>query len=122
MFTISDILQDINRGCAANNMIEDCFTYRIIFFVKEGGKDTKHYMDTVYGDIRKSLEDIIRNHLSLTNHVIIANTTVLKNGKCVCLQNRSYAFSLDEYFKRIGGERNDWKRNRMIHYEKCALR
>ena len=122
MFTISDILQDINRGCAANNMIEDCFTYRIIFFVKEEGKDTKHYIDTVYGDIRKSLEDIIRNHLSLTNRVIIANTSVLKNGKCVCLQNRSYAFSLDEYFKRIGGERNDWKRNRMIHYEKWARR
>lgn len=28
MYTISDILMDIDRGCLANNMIEDRFTYR----------------------------------------------------------------------------------------------
>lgn len=31
MFTISNILEDINRGCATHNMVEDCFSYRIIF-------------------------------------------------------------------------------------------
>ena len=36
MNTISDILMDIDRGCLANNMIEDCFTYRIVYFVNEG--------------------------------------------------------------------------------------
>lgn len=31
MFTISDILQDISRGCAVYNLNEDCFSYRIVF-------------------------------------------------------------------------------------------
>ena len=35
MYTVSDILQDIDRGCLANNMIENRFLYRIIFFVNE---------------------------------------------------------------------------------------
>ena len=37
MNTISDILMDIDRGCLANNMIEDCFTYRIVYFVNRVG-------------------------------------------------------------------------------------
>ena len=116
MFTISDILADIDRGCAANNMIEDCFSYRIIFFVNEGGRGKKYYADTLYGELRKSLESIIRNHLSLTNSVVIANTTVLKNGQCVCLQNRSYSFSLDGYFRQISGEYKDSGRKGNIMY------
>lgn len=104
MYTISDIIADIHRGCTANNMLEDCFSYRIIFFVNEGDKGTKHYMDTMYSGLRKSLENIVREHLSLTNSLVIAQTTVLKNGKCVCLQSRSYAFSLGEYFKKVSGE------------------
>ena len=46
MFTISDILQDIDRGCLSNNMVEDRFSYRIVFFVNESGKGTKHYIDS----------------------------------------------------------------------------
>lgn len=104
MYTISDIITDINRGCMANNMIEDKFSYRIIFFVNEGNnRSSKHYIDTMYSDLRKSLESIIRNYLTLTNSIVIAQTTVLKNGKCVCLQSKSYSFSLDEYFNRISG-------------------
>lgn len=34
MFTISNIIEDIDRGCLANNMIEDRFSYRIIFYPK----------------------------------------------------------------------------------------
>ena len=104
MFTISDIITDINRGCAVNNMVEDCFSYRIIYFVNEGNRSSKHYIDTAYDNLRSSLENIVRGHLSLTNKVVIAQTTVLKTGKCVCLQSRSFAFSLEEYFERIGGE------------------
>ncbi len=104
MYTISDIIRDINRGCAANNMIEDKFSYRIIFFINEGDRSCKRYIDTVYGDLRKTLESIIRNYLSLTNSVVIAETTVRKGGECVRLQSQSYAFSLDEYFKRINGD------------------
>ena len=52
MFTISNIIEDIDRGCLANNMIEDCFSYRIIFFVNEGNKGTKHYIDAEYGGLR----------------------------------------------------------------------
>ena len=104
MYTVSDILADIDRGCMANNMIENMFSYRIIFYVNEGNRGTKHYMDSQYRDLRKSLENIVRNNLSLTNNLVIAETTVLKNGKCICLQSKSYSFSLDSYFKQISGE------------------
>ena len=104
MYTISSILTDIDRGCAVNNMVEDYFSYRIIIFVREGNRSSKHYIDTTYDGLRRSLENFIREHLSLTNSVVIAQTTVLKNRKCVCLQSRSFAFSLEEYFERINGE------------------
>lgn len=122
MFTVSDILTDIDRGCMANNMVEECFSYRIIFFVNEGNKGIKHYIDTEYGGLRKSLESIIRSHLSLTNSVVIANTTALKDGKCVCLQSRSYLFSLDGYFKQISGENKGSNRNANILYGRYAVR
>ncbi len=122
MYTISDIIRDINRGCMANNMIEDKFSYRIIFFVNEGNKGSKYYIDTMYGDLRKSLESIVRNYLTLTNSVVIAETTSLKNGKCVCLLSRSYSFSLDGYFKQISGEYRDSNRNGNALYSRYAVR
>lgn len=122
MITISNILQDINRGILAHNMIETCFSYRIIFYINENGKGMKHYVDTAYSSLRESLENIIRNHLSLTNNVVIANTTVLKDGRCVRLQSQSYAFSLDEYFKRINGEYGDNGRCGSIVYGRYAAR
>ena len=122
MYTISDIIADINRGCMVNNIVEDCFSYRIIFFVNEGNKGSKHYIDTGYEGLRDALENIIRGHLSLTNSVVVAQTTVLKNGKCVCLQSRSFAFSLEEYFERInGGCRRD-SRYRNMMYNRYAVR
>ena len=36
MVTISDILKDIERGCTANNLKEECFSYRLVYFVNEG--------------------------------------------------------------------------------------
>jgi hypothetical protein len=122
MFTISDILADIDRGCAVNNMVEDRFSYRIVFFVNEGNKGSKYYIDTAYGNLRKSLEGIIRDNLSLTNSVVIAETTVLKNGKCVYLQSRSYSFSLEGYFRQIiKGDCKDRNRNGNITYNRCAV-
>lgn len=120
MFTISDILSDIDRGCEANNMVESFFSYRIVFFVNEGNKGSKFYLDTSYSGLRKSLESIIRNYLSLTNNVVIAETTTRKSGKCVCLQSRSYSFSLDGYFRQINGEYRDSNRNGK--YERYAVR
>ena len=122
MYTVSSIIADINRGCTASNMVEDMFRYRIVFFVNEGNKGTKHYVDTSYNGLRVSLESIIRNHLSLTNSIVIAETTVLKNGKSVCLQSRSYSFSLDGYFKQISGECRDSGRNGNIMYGRYAVR
>lgn len=122
MYTISNILADIDRGCAANNMVEDCFSYRIIFFVNENRKGSKQYVDTSYSGLRKALESIIRNHLSMTNSVVIAETTVLKNGKSVCLQSRSYSFSLDGYFKQISGGCREGNWNGNIAYGRCAVR
>lgn len=122
MYTISDIIADINRGCTANNMVEDRFRYRIVFFVNEGNNSSKYYMDTAYNGLRRLLESIIRENLSLTNSVIIAETTVLKHGKCVCLQKRSYTFSLDGYFRQLNGECRDSGRNGTIRYGRCAVK
>lgn len=121
MFTISDIIADIDRGCAANNMVEDCFSYRIVFYINDGNKGSRHYIDTTYDGLRETLENIIREHLSLTNSVVVAAVTVRKGGKSVSLQSRSYAFSLDEYFKRIGGECRDDRRGNIV-YGRYAVR
>ncbi len=116
MFTVTDILQDIQRGCMAHNMVEDRFSYRIIFFVNDGNKGTKHYFDTSYSDLRKALENIIRKNLSLTNCIVIAQISVLKGGKSICLLSRSYAFCLDEYFRQINGEHS----NNRYGYAACG--
>lgn len=120
MYTISNIVEDISRGCTANNMIEERFSYRIIFFVNDKGKSTKHYVDARYSDLHRTLENIIRNHLSLTNNVVIAAITALKDGKSICLQSRSYVFSLDEYFQQINGD-EDSNRNGNIIYSRYAI-
>lgn len=120
MYTVSDIVADIGRGCTANNLNEDRFRYRIIFYVNDGDKGIKHYADTMYSGLRESLEDIIRNHLSLTNTVVVAQTTVLKGGECVCLQSRAYSFSLEEYFNQISGGCKGSNRNTV--YGRYAVR
>lgn len=101
MFTISDIIADIDRICMIHNMNENKFTYRVIFFINDGNKGTKHYVDTTYEKLRRSLEDIIRENLSTTNSIVIANVTTLKGGKSIFLLSRSYAFCLDDYFDRV---------------------
>lgn len=120
MYTISDVIADINRGCTANNMVEDKFLYRIVFFVNEGNKGTKHYTDASYGGLRNTLEGIVRNYLSLTNSVVIAEITALKDGKCVRLQSKAYAFSLDRYFEQISGKQREGNRN--LTYTRYAVR
>lgn len=122
MFTISNIVDDINRGIMAHNMVETEFSYRIIFFVKESNRSSKHHIDTAYDGLRGTLESIIRDYLSLTNNIVIAAVTVRKGGQQICLQSRSYGFSLDEYFKRINGECGDGGRRGSIAYGKYAVR
>lgn len=109
MHTISDILRDISKRCMANNLNEACFSYRVIYYTNEHGVGTKHYEDCSYDDLRKTLESIIRENITLTNSVSVAQTTVRKHGKCVCLQSKSYSFSLNEYFRQLTGK--DEKRN-----------
>lgn len=122
MYTVTDILKDIQRGILANNMMEDCFSYRLIYFINEKNKSTKHYVDTSYSGLRRSLENIIRNNLSLTNTLVIAQITVRKNGKCVYLLSRSYSFSLDKYFRQIYGDYRDAHRNERVTYGKYSTR
>ena len=114
MYTISNVMEDIGRGCMIHNLNEDCFSYRIIYFVNENGVGTKHYIDTTYSGLRKALENIIRNNISMTNKIAIANVTILKGGNSICLLSRSYAFSLDEYFWQIVGKRE--KENKTVNY------
>lgn len=80
---------DIDRGCVQ---------YRIVFYINEGINGKKYYLDSSYRDLRKSLE-YISKHLSTTNSAVVAQTTVLENGKCICLQSKAYSFSLNKYFR-----------------------
>lgn len=124
MFTISDIIADIDRSCAINNMNEDKFKYRIVFFANDRNRSSKNYIDTTYSGLRKTLENIIKNNLTLTNCVVVTQTTVWKSGKCVCLLNRSYGFCLNDYFKQINGEYRE-SRSRYNHgntYRKAVSR
>lgn len=116
MYTISDIMADISRGCAANNLNEDAFSYRIVFFVNEGDAGRKHYADSAYGGLRETLEGIIRKNLSLENTLVVAQTTIRKGGHCVCLQSRAYSFSLEGYFKQLSGKSKDGIRKRNMAY------
>lgn len=101
MVTVSSILEDINRGCAVNNMIEQAFSYRVIYFVNFGNRGEKHYIDTSYANLRDVLENIIRRNLTTTNSVVLAAVTVKKDKETISLLSKAYPFSLDGYFEQI---------------------
>lgn len=101
MYTISNILQDINSGILAHNMVESEFSYRLVYFINSGNKGEKHYLDTPYGGLRAALENIIKNNLTVTNNVVIAQATVRKNSENVSLLSKAYSFSLGEYFQKV---------------------
>lgn len=122
MYTVLDIVADIARGCVTHNMVEDKFSYRIIFFINENGKGTKCYVDTPYNNIRKSLESIIKNNLSVINSIVIAEVTALKNGRCIRLLSRSYAFSLDGYFRQIKGDCANSNKYGKLMYGRYAVK
>lgn len=105
MFTVSNILSDVNRGILAHNMIETCFSYRLVYFINSESKSEKHYVDTQYDNLRKSLENIIRGNLTTTNTIVLAAVTTLKDGKCISLLSRAYGFNLSEYFQKLCGEK-----------------
>ena len=58
--TLTDILKDIDCGCMAHNMVEDKFSYRIVYFVNDGNRGKKFRVDTEYDGLRQSLENMIR--------------------------------------------------------------
>ena len=101
MYTITNILNDLDRGCMIYNLNENCFSYRIIYFSNEQEKSTKHYIDTTYGNLRKALEIIIKKNLSTTNTIVISAVVVRINKKNVSLLSRSYGFCLNEYFDYV---------------------
>lgn len=119
MYTISNILQDVNRGILAHNMIENYFSYRIVYFINSGEKGEKRCIDVSYDGLRMALENIIRRNLTTTNTVVVAAVTVRKDGESVPLLSRAYAFSLDGYFKQISGEYTD--RNRSGNCNRYAM-
>lgn len=122
MFTISDIIQDISRGCARNNLNEDAFSYRIVYYTNERGVGTKHYEDCSYDGLRITLENIVRGNLTIANTVVFAAITSRKSGETVSLLSRPYAFSLNEYFQKICGTKekeyisNSYGKRRMQCY------
>lgn len=101
MFTISNILNDVDSGILAHNMMENMFSYRLVYFVNSVSGNKKYYVDASYDSLRATLENIIKKNLTTTNCIVIATVTTLKDGKCISLLSRSYAFSLNEYFQRI---------------------
>lgn len=116
MYTITNILSDVNRGILAHNMIEDKFSYRIVFFVNDGNEGRKNYMDTSYDGLRAALENIVRKNLTVTNNIVLAAVTARKNGKTVSLLSRSYSFGLGGYFKQISGKYDCNSRNENMMY------
>lgn len=116
MHTISDIVTDVNRHCMVNNMVEDRFSYRLVYFINTGKRSEKHHIDTQYKDLRSALENIVRGNLTATNTVVVAAVTALKDGKCVCLLSRSYGFNLSEYFRQLTGRKKEGNKNRNIMY------
>lgn len=116
MYTVTDIIEDVRKGCLVNNIVESRVIYRITFYINEGHSGRKYYVNSSYRDLRKSLENIIRDNLTLTNNIVIAGTSALKNGKCVHLQSKSYAFSLEEYFRRVKGEYRSSRNNTYGRY------
>ena len=107
MVTISSILDDINGRILANNMVETCFSYRIVYFVNENGNGRKMYVNTSYENLRRSLENIIRGNLTTTNSVVVSAVTVWKNGEIISLLSKAYGFNLSEYFRKICEEKED---------------
>ncbi len=107
MYTISDILADIDRGCAVNNMVEDGFSYRIVYFVNENRTGKKYHVDTPYENLRQSLENIIKGNLTTRNTVVVAQVTVLIGGQSVSLLSRSFSFNLSDYFRQICEEKRE---------------
>ncbi len=101
MFTISNIVEDVSRGCVSYNMVETCFSYRIIFYINENNTGRKCFVDTSYENLRQSLENIIRGNLSTTNTLVIAAITARKNGETISLLNRAYGFNLNDYFRKL---------------------
>ncbi len=122
MHTISSILMDIDRGCLANNMVENKFSYRIVYLVNESNSSFKYSIDTPYSGLREALENIIRNNLSLTNSVVISEIIVQKDEDLISLQSGPYSFSLGGYFRQIKGECRDKKNNKNIMYSRYAVR
>lgn len=106
MYTISNVLQDIDRGALSHNLQENMFSYRMVYFINENGRGRKYYVDTSYENLRQVLENIIRQNLSTTNNIVIADITTRKSGKTVSLLSKSYCFSLDAYFQRISSSEN----------------
>ena len=105
MYTVSNIVEDIQRGILAHNMVETCFSYRIVYFVNENGKGTKFCVDTPYGGLRMALENIVKENLTATNSIVISAVTTRKNGETISLLSRAYGFSLSEYFRKICEEK-----------------
>lgn len=97
-------MSDIDSGILAHNMMENMFSYRLVYFVDSVSGNEKHYIDTRYGGLRQSLENIICGNLTTTNTVVLAAVTVRKNGESVSLLSRSYLFNLDGYFEHIVGK------------------
>lgn len=121
MYTVSDIIMDVNRHCMVNNMVENAFSYQIIFFVNENGAGRKYYIDTSYSGLRSALENIVRENLSLENSISISGVTVQKNGRCVCLLSRVYSFNLCDYFQQITGRGRNGNKKRYASYGRYAL-
>ena len=122
MYTVSSILNDVDRGIVAHNMIENYFSYRVVYFINFENRSEKHYIDTRYDGLRETLENIIRRNLTTINTVVISAVTVRKNGESVSLLNRAYGFNLSEYFRQICEESMERNRSGKISYNRYAVR
>ena len=122
MYTVSSILNDVDRGIVAHNMIENYFSYRVVYFINFENRSEKYYIDTRYDGLRETLENIIRRNLTTINTVVISAVTGRKNGESVSLLNMAYGFNLSEYFRQICEESMERNRSGKISYNRYAVR
>ena len=112
MLTIKEIISDVERGCLANNIVEEKFLYHISYCIKRGEVRKKQYCTADFRGMQQAIAEIIKKNLTLENDIVITDISTNKGAEKIRLLRRSYPFSLEKYFEIIEGRANNGKINR----------
>ena len=68
--------------------------------MNDENKGTKFRVDTSYDGLRESLENIIRDNLTTTNSLVIAEVTVRKDKQSISYSAKRMGSAWTDIFKR----------------------